>query len=1126
MRLNVKTNGRNANKRGSMDRTRRLATTLGLAALLLITAGGVALAQETTGRVVGRVTDQTTNAPLSGVTVIVQGPQGEDQTITDEAGQYSFLSLPVGTYTIRYYLANVATQAEQTGVKVSAEKTVRVNAKVASTAQAAAQQTYVITGKAPTVDVGSPRVGATFDEDFTLNLAVNPNYGAVISKAPGAFVDPSGNVSIGGATGLENTYIVNGVNVTGLRYGNLESGGASIGGGTNLPTEFLTQMDVNTGGYQAEFGGALGGVINTVLKQGSNTFHGSVFASYAPHWLSADPKIVNIYGSSVSGVRKPDFDDRLGFEVGGPILKDKLFFWLGMAPQLVDTHVHRFTTAYGVDAMGNLDPSMAFPLPEATRRLNETHRIYNYAATLNYLPAPDHKLEVSIFGTPSFNNQLRGFTGYELNSAFPNGAGSTWAAESLTKTNTDVTAHWTSKLLDRHMQLEAIGSFHNEYFYDRSPDPALNQLNQLQYWGTNLWDREHIAGCDPAMGRTCPVTPYYSTGGFGTVQKYYGSRWSGEVKGTNVFEAGGHNEIKYGWHMDLSKFDLTRFYSGPAGAHGLVWFDGNGINSQNFFGLNPGQYPGDFGPNGSGSRFPYSNLVQPGTAMSADGMTTGNYKEELKANVKSLSNAFFLQETFSPASLRNLSVNAGVRYELQTLYDMNGASFLSSNNLAPRFGAVFDPFNDGRSKISAAYGRFFEAIPLDIAARYFGGENFVGRQGIPAGSCANPDPNTWTGAGEWRQCALPKVNVDTGDMAGGYSVINNTAQKQPNIKGQYQNEVVATAEREIMEDMSVRLDYTHRWMGMVIEDGYGDGTFTDVLGNPGNVPQSTVDDAMKNAASLHDRADSLAMMAAADPTNKQLAADAANAAAQAGNADNVYTTLKGLQSAPKPTRTYDALSLSLNKRFSKNWFMRGSYTYSRLVGNYQGLYQVEQAYFAPNGNNFADTADLYVNAKGLLPNDHTHQGKVDGYYSIDAGPGKFTFGLSFLARSGMPRNYIGNLIPGNNYQLVFILPRGSAGRTPTVTQLDGHIAYSQKLQKDITLEAFIDLFNFLNQRASLMVDDNYTFDAVAPIENGTAKDLQFAKAFDGSAINKNPNYGRSIAYQAPFYTRLGLRLMF
>src|SRR5258708_1943647 len=85
---------------------------------------------------------------------------------------------------------------------------------------------------------------SAFDQDVTLKLPNGRTFGDVIQKAPGVFLDPSGNVSIGGATGLENIYIVNGLNVTGMEFGSLESGAASMGGGTNLPLEFLKQIDV------------------------------------------------------------------------------------------------------------------------------------------------------------------------------------------------------------------------------------------------------------------------------------------------------------------------------------------------------------------------------------------------------------------------------------------------------------------------------------------------------------------------------------------------------------------------------------------------------------------------------------------------------------------------------------------------------------------------------------------------------------------------------------------------------------------------------------------------------------------------------------------------------------------
>jgi hypothetical protein len=1101
-----------------MDRIRVGATVLGLA---LLAGAGVAQAQEVTGRVTGRVTDKDTGMPMGGVTVIMQGPQGEDATLTDDKGDYRFSSLAVGTYVIRFYAANTSAEAEQPGVNVAADKMVRVNAKIAGAAQAAAQQTYVITGKAPVIDIGSARVGAQFDQQFMQNVPLGRTYGDVIERAPGVFFDPSGNVSIGGATGLENIYLVNGLNVTGVQYGNLEAGIPTVGGGTNLPIEFLQQLDVNSGGYQAEFGGAMGGVINSVLKSGSNEFHGSAFLYDSPYWLAANPNPVVIVGKTLGYERKPDFDTSIGVEVGGPIIKDKLFFWAGFAPRITDSHVFRLTYAQQQDAAqdgmalldANGNPVMK-QLSNWTARIPETHRTYYYAGTLDFVPQPEHHLTLTLMGSPNFNDQLGNRVNGVSFASDPR-----WAQEELTKVNTDVNAHWTSKLFDHHWQIDAITGYHSEYFYDRSPYSDLNNQNQLEYWGANLWDLEHAPGCEPTTNangtvfQPCPVDNYHS-GGFGLEKKYTAGRYTAEIKFANLFEAGGHHEVKYGWHLEAASLDEDTWYSGPPGARGLVQLypgASPNFNTFTFATLPPGAFPSSYGGAPGVGVQPVTNLLYP----------SYGYDDSVHAAVRSLSNAFFVQDSYSPPGLRNLTINAGVRYELQKMYDFQDTSFLSVQNLGPRVSAVYDPFNDGKSKISVGYGRYFEAIPLDIAARYFGGQGIVVNSGVPLSGCNQSNPYAWEGNGEWRNCGIPPA-VPPGSPAaatymnnagGGTSLQNNGVDYpvQANLQGQYSNEVVASLERQVAEDTTVRLDYQHRWLGAVIEDGTADPSFTFVLANPGHVPESAITQAKANVYDAQQAANQ-------HPADPQIAANLANANA-------ILTTLQGLANAPSPERTYDAITLSLNRRFSKNWYARASYTYSRLIGNYEGLYQVEQNYFAPNGSNYTDTPDLYINQNGPLPNDHPHILHLDGYYTVPVGAkGRLTLGLAFTARSGMPRNYISDLYSGQ--QLNMLLPRGSAGRTPTVTELDGKIGYGRPLTEKVHLEGFLDFFNILNQQAATLTDDNYTYDQAAPIVNGTTQDLKFAKNTAGQPLTKNPNFGNALAYQTPFNMRLGLRLTF
>ena len=242
-------------------------------------------------------------------------------------------------------------------------------------------------------------------------------------------------------------------------------------------------------------------------------------------------------------------------------------------------------------------------------------------------------------------------------------------------------------------------------------------------------------------------------------------------------------------------FDQERWYSGPLGQRGIVQLypqDG-AFNSYSFFTLRPGEQPSDFGPPGS-ARYPTTDLLYP-----------DRYKDSLKANVSSWVNAFFIQENYSPQGLRNLTVNVGARLELQKLYDFHGKPFLDATNISPRVGAVLDPFSDGRSKLSVFYGRYYEAIPLNVASRYFGGEGILVRNSVPFSECTNPDPYNWNGSGEWRNCNTPPQSATTDNAAGGSGLFNNGQNYavQSNLQGQYHNEVVATAEREIIEDMTV-----------------------------------------------------------------------------------------------------------------------------------------------------------------------------------------------------------------------------------------------------------------------------------------------------------------------------------
>src|SRR5215469_6010518 len=148
--------------------------------------------------------------------------------------------------------------------------------------------------------------------------------------------------SVGGGSDSENQYLVEGQDTENI------SGGAS---NANVPFQFIQEVQVKSSGIEAEHGGALGGVVNVVMKKGQNAFHGSFFGTYEGDSLNGSQNPTLRYdplGSPLAVTGGPGFDEdaqiyqpkrdhyriaQTGFTVGGPIMKDRLFFFLGFAPQ-------------------------------------------------------------------------------------------------------------------------------------------------------------------------------------------------------------------------------------------------------------------------------------------------------------------------------------------------------------------------------------------------------------------------------------------------------------------------------------------------------------------------------------------------------------------------------------------------------------------------------------------------------------------------------------------------------------------------------------------------------------------------------------------------------------------------
>ena len=225
------------------------------------------VAQETPGSTKGRIIDAQGLA-VPGATVT--GTQGAKNTVTDADGRFNLPLLTPGTYVLRVSLQRFKT-VEQNDVAVSLRQTVDMPLKMDVGGLA---ETVQVTGSSPVVDTATITSGAILSSDMLQNIPVGRRITDALYLAPGVSSSGSAgraNPSISGGSGLDNQYVVDGVNITNQGYGAQGSYSVIFGSlGNATPFDFVQEIQVKTGGYEAEFGQSTGGVVNVITKSGTN----------------------------------------------------------------------------------------------------------------------------------------------------------------------------------------------------------------------------------------------------------------------------------------------------------------------------------------------------------------------------------------------------------------------------------------------------------------------------------------------------------------------------------------------------------------------------------------------------------------------------------------------------------------------------------------------------------------------------------------------------------------------------------------------------------------------------------------------------------------------------------------
>ena len=280
-------------------------------------------AQEVSGNLQGRVVSPQSE-PVAEVRIRVTGTslQGTRTTQPDRQGFFQVLALPPGSYRVRLERIGFrSVVVDSVLVRIGSTTNLGV---VTIEPEAVELGEITVSGRRLSLDPASTTIGANLDATTYDALPVARDYRSVIAFLPHANTsyytgDP---VNIGGATGLENAYFIDGINVTDDHF----QGAVST---FVLPYNFVRTVDVKEGGYDARYGRAIGGLVNAVTYSGGNTFEGDVFAFFT------DRRLTGPQPTGFNDVRSDHFTDYdVGARVGGPIARDRLWFSAAYNPQV------------------------------------------------------------------------------------------------------------------------------------------------------------------------------------------------------------------------------------------------------------------------------------------------------------------------------------------------------------------------------------------------------------------------------------------------------------------------------------------------------------------------------------------------------------------------------------------------------------------------------------------------------------------------------------------------------------------------------------------------------------------------------------------------------------------------
>lgn len=1100
--------------------------------LLVVLCMSISLfAQQTAGEIQGTVKDPN-GAVVPNATITITGVNvGFNRTVnTDNQGFYRARQIPPGIYKVNVGAISGFGEQNRENVQVVLGNATTVDFTVALASSDVGVVNVQLGENVVQVDPTETKAQSNITEREIDVLPKGTGFTSLLRTTVAVRPEPlSGQFSINGSTGPENSFIIDGQETQNYKTG-------QINGNNDIPYQAVQEIQVKTSGFEAEFGGATGGVINAVTKSGSNQFHGEAGINFHTYKFDAGPRPIpsNQLLSSVPETGQgfeylPQKRDR-GTDVfptavfSGPIIKNRLWFFAIHSPRIYNTDRETtYITGFGSTRGLATLPAAVVAAGGTSTQVFRDKTTYNYDQ-LRLDASPFSSLRLS--GSYTWNPIVE--RGALPGSSLTIGTPATLVVGGTTYQGADAAYRFNGgRQNSNNIRAEAVYTPTSKLvFLGRFTRGFMNQ--KLGSYGVPV-------GTPQLVCRAVPTTVAATAGcsqGFVNVSTNSGitkdvsirTTWDAQL--SYLFSGLGHHEVKGGYQRSKILNDVLTgnvgpgrtylFYANPADpTNKYKCLDPNTVYVQ--WTINAGNtYPCPTNSIGTGVTYQYG----------ASGTATNT------------ADSFFIQDKWQPTS--RLTFNIGLRDEQEKIPSFNSNSinlkFKFKDKLAPRLGVAYALTGDGKTKISAFYGRFFDRLKFSLPQGSFGGQfyhvsyfyitadkpgytNYTvqslrGNYNFPAGgTCPITSGSAFLCDQDYR-IASNVVGAD---------VLTNGA-VDPNVKPYRQSEATVEFQRELMRSTVFTARYLWRHLDQAIEDA---GIPTDageayVIGNPGQ-----------------------------------------------GLAAQVYKQL-GYNIAPKPVRVYKALQLEVDTRYIKNFTLNLNYTLSRLRGNYSGLASPDEV-SATTGvgrvdpNVTRDFDEPWVGftasgqqAIGILPLDRTHVFKASGAYTFDwwnNNANSTDVALFTTVQSGTPKTTFINIfgIPIPETQ------RGDLGRTPMFTQTDLNLTHRYKFGRDqrFTLAVDFNVLNVFNENNALAYNQNKSSGYFALSEadvdpntvccdadgnyivppstviatniltsSGVLNQYKAAETEFGTSAARNVAFNTPITFQAPRTVRFGFRFLF